>query len=280
MKLSFSSNAKDQSTSVMPKSLTKQKEIIPKNVSSYDVRKAEILLVMQSVVSHISHNSINSFPDLFRLMFPDSNIASSMELGRTKIGYIINHGPAPYFKDKLFKSLVPACLSNAPRFVSCFDESFNKVSNKQQLDVHIIYFDDKEQTVKRCYIGSQFMGTATSEETLKSFREVHGKLDFLHNMLQISMDGPNVNWKMIDLIKEEKREFDSEKPALLNIGSCGFHVLHGAYKTALSTTDWKLDKFLKACYSIFKNRQLDELIISEVMICLIPMMVKILHICF
>ena len=29
MKLSFSSNAKDQSTLVMPKSLTKQKEIIP-----------------------------------------------------------------------------------------------------------------------------------------------------------------------------------------------------------------------------------------------------------
>ena len=29
--------------------------------------------------------------------------------------------------------------------------------------------------------------------------------------------------------------------------------MHGAYKTALSTTDWKLDKFLKACYSIFKK---------------------------
>ena len=83
------------------------------------------------------------------------------------------------------------------------------------------------------------MGTATAEETLESFKEVHGKLDFLHNMLQISMDGPNVNWKMIDLIKEEKREFDSEKPALLNIGSCGLHVLHGAYKTALCTIDWK-----------------------------------------
>ena len=85
----------------MPKSLTKQKEIIPKNVSSYDVRKAEILLVMQSVVSHTSHNSMNSFPDLFRLMFPNSNIASSMELGRMKIGYIINHGLASYFKNKL-----------------------------------------------------------------------------------------------------------------------------------------------------------------------------------
>ena len=81
------------------------------------------------------------------------------------------------------------------------------------------------------------MGAATSEETLESFKEVHGKLDFLHNMLQISMDGPNVNWKMIDLIKKEKREFDSEKTALLNIGSCGLHVLHGAYKAALSTTD-------------------------------------------
>ena len=86
---------------------------------------------------------------------------------------------------------------------------------------------------------------------LRILKEVHGKLDFLHNMLQRSMDGPNVNWKMIDLIKEEKREFDSEKPALLNIGSGGPHVWHGAYKTALSTTDRKLDKFLKDCYSVF-----------------------------
>ena len=68
------------------------------------------------------------------------------------------------------------------------------------------------------------MGTATSEETLESFKEVHGKLDFLHSMLQISMDGPNVNWKMIGLIKEEKREFGSEKLALPNIGNCGLHV--------------------------------------------------------
>ena len=40
---------------------------------------------------------------------------------------------------------------------------------------------------------------------------------------------------------------------LLEMGSCGLHVLHGVYKTAQSVTSWKLDKFLKNCFFILKK---------------------------
>ena len=40
---------------------------------------------------------------------------------------------------------------------------------------------------------------------------------------------------------------------MINIGSCGLHVLHGAYKTALKETDWELEKTLKAAHAIFKK---------------------------
>ena len=50
-----------------------------------------------------------------------------------------------------------------------------------------MYFDDAESLVKRRYIGSQFMGTATAAETLDSFKEGHCDLDYVHNMIQISM---------------------------------------------------------------------------------------------
>ena len=42
------------------------------------------------------------------------------------------------------------------------------------------------------------MGTTTPAETLDSFKEVPCDLDFFHNMIQILMDGPNVNWKMLE----------------------------------------------------------------------------------
>ena len=40
---------------------------------------------------------------------------------------------------------------------------------------------------------------------------------------------------------------------MLNIGSCGLHVLHGAYKTEHKKTDWEVEKRLEAAYGIFKQ---------------------------
>ena len=55
------------------------------------------------------------------MMFPDAKIAASMELGRNKLKYIINHGLVPYFKNILTEDLGSA------EFLSvCFDEILNK----------------------------------------------------------------------------------------------------------------------------------------------------------
>lgn len=65
------------------------------------------------------------------------------------------------------------------------------ISNTKQMDIHLIYFDDESKRLKRLYIGTQFMGTATTKETLETFEELHGKLDDAHNMIQILMDTSN-----------------------------------------------------------------------------------------
>ena len=66
------------------------------------------------------------------------------------------------------------------------------------MDVRLIYF----KLVRRRYTGFQVMGTATTEETLdwKHSRKFMGNLtmpilDYV--MIQISVDRPNVNWKML-----------------------------------------------------------------------------------
>ena len=45
----------------VPKSATNQKEVIPKIVPSSKIKKLEILLSVQSFVSHVSHSIVNNF---------------------------------------------------------------------------------------------------------------------------------------------------------------------------------------------------------------------------
>ena len=114
------------------------------------------------------------------------------------------------------------------------------------------------------------MGHANAEETFQSMQAVHGKLELTHNLVQVSMDSPNVNWKTEEIIKEYRERGDPDGPDLTEIGSCGLHVLHGAYGKAQKATDWNLDKLLKAIYSIFKlspAQREDHLKVNELLEC-------------
>ena len=132
-----------------PTSCTIQKLLFSNPVLPSVVTKAEILFAIQSVMSHFTHNSWNDFPALFKLIFPDSEIVLKILLGRTKLGHVINYGLASYFRGKLFNSLKLESVYVTPKFTSCFDESFNRISNRKQLDVHLIYFDYAGSLVKR-----------------------------------------------------------------------------------------------------------------------------------
>lgn len=74
-----------------------KKKLVSSSAIQTAAPKAEVLLAMQSLISHMSHNSMNDFGELFKKMFPENEIASKIEIGRTKMSYIINFGPAPYF---------------------------------------------------------------------------------------------------------------------------------------------------------------------------------------
>ena len=119
------------------------------------------------------------------------------------------------------------------------------------MHVHVIFFDSSKQVV-RSFIGSHFMGHASAEDTLAPLKEVHKDLDLVLNLVQVSIDGPNVNWKTVEIIEDHRKIQDPNCPNLIVIGSCGLHVVHGDYGAGQNATDWSLDKFLKAIYSIFK----------------------------
>ena len=82
------------------------------------------------------------------------------------------------------------------------------------MDVRYWHSDTGQDSLR--YLGSEFLGHATAANLLTHFKDGIRQLD-PNRLLQVSMDGPSVNWKVYtDLARECKTQ---ELPELLNIGS-------------------------------------------------------------
>ncbi|XP_065676426.1 uncharacterized protein LOC136092344 [Hydra vulgaris] len=61
------------------------------------VTKVEIIWTLNVVISHFFLRSCLNLNEIFKSMFSDSTIASKFALSKTKCGYLINFGLAPYY---------------------------------------------------------------------------------------------------------------------------------------------------------------------------------------
>ena len=98
----------------------------------YDEKKmfAEIRWALKQVLCGYSDNSCEGTVNVFGVIFPDSEIVVSIELGRNKLKYIMNRGLVPYFKDIFTEDLGSA------EFLSvCLDESLNKTTQNCEMDL-------------------------------------------------------------------------------------------------------------------------------------------------
>ena len=92
-------------------------------------------------------------------------------------------------------------LKETQCFVISFDESFNNEFHKEQMDFFVKYFN-KDRVVCR-YLTSRFLGHTCAEDLKKEFEEGIQEFD-IKKMVQVSMDGTNVNWILYDSIVEER----------------------------------------------------------------------------
>lgn len=60
------------------------------------------------------------------------------------------------------------------------------------------------------------------------------------------MDGPAVNWKFLRLLREEQN-CDN----IIDIGSCGLHIIHGALQSGHKSAGWNVNEFLRGIYYLF-----------------------------
>ena len=129
---------------------------------------------------------------IFLKMFPDSYIARAFSCGASKCAYIVNHGLAPYFRSQLLQQ-----IRGLDSFVLLFDESLNKYTQNKQMDLHIRFFDDSVNEVVTRYYTSHFMGHAYADTMIDAFIEICQDLN-LTKLIQLSMDGPAVNWSFYE----------------------------------------------------------------------------------
>ena len=65
------------------------------------------------------------------------------------------------------------------------------------------------------------------------------------------MDGPAVNWNVLELFDEKLDSKDLLKT--LNTDSCGQHSVHGALKMGMKSVDWNIEKIIKSMFWILHH---------------------------
>lgn len=207
--------------------------------------KAEILWTLKIVESHYSFRSAEKSAELFRLMFPDSQVAAEFKCGQTKASYLTSFGLAPHFSKLLLD-----CVNSSPEYVLLFDESSNHKTQTKQLDFHVRYWSDN--AVRTHYLTSEFLGHSAAIDLQQKFSKVISESNFKQaNLLQISMDGPSVNLNLLEKINNDM--ITNHNVGLLNVGSCGLHVMHNAFRRGCEASQWELESFLTSAYILFRD---------------------------
>lgn len=219
--------------------------------------KAEILWCLLSVKKHYSHRGAADAVSLFPIMFEDSETAKKMKLQKTKIGYTIVHGLVPFFRRQL-----QDLLEKTKYLVVGFDESLNKVSQTQQMDISVRYWNVENEEVSTRYFNSVFLSASKAIDLKDGLKTGVGSKN-LTKILQVSMDGPGVNFKMLRELKLDLSAENNNNSVLLEIGSCGLHKVNGAFKAGVKTSGWDLDLFFKALYQLFHNVLAEDLIFKS-----------------
>ncbi|KAG8171120.1 hypothetical protein JTE90_015572 [Oedothorax gibbosus] len=213
-----------------------------------EVTKTEVLLCLLAVHRHQSVWDVSSLVDLLPLLFPDSEIASGVKLHKTKVSYGITYGLAPYFKEQLRETLLQCDM-----FAVGFDESLNKVSQNQQMDLVVRFWHPDKNEVCTRYLTSVFLGKSAVTDILIAFQNGLTGFD-LKKMVQVSMDGPNVNKAFYSNLSSSLAEnCEPDGPKLINFGTCGLHTVHLAFKTGCKNMQWEIVSFLRALYNLFQN---------------------------
>ena len=216
-----------------------------------DVISAETMWVVHGVMSNSSFHSNSSINKVFLKMFHDSAIAKKFQLGETKTKYMLEHGLQVHFQHLLLKNVLTNTVSKY--FVVCFDETLNDNLQEKQLDIYVRFWDC-DKVITR-YIQSEFLGKAQATHLVSCFENLN-KILSLRHLVQVSMDGPNVNHKAHKELNAISRNMYDH--GFLNIGTCPLHIVHNALKAMeppkiIEDKAFNVGEFLTNVFRLFQD---------------------------
>lgn len=221
--------------------LSKSKRIL---TDTEKVLNAEVLQALHVTQYNISFSSAADHSSLFQAMFPDSAIAAAYKQSYTKISYILKFGIADYLKKQLIYD-----VKGVP-YTFKFDET-TTIQTKKQYDGYLQYWSPSRNEIVNAYCGSVFIGHCNHKDLVKHYREFESELELdSTNLLQLGMDGPNVNKKFATVLAAQVESDTDTK--VLDIGTCSLHPVHTAYRKGLKELDFDFDGFFCDVHFFFK----------------------------
>ncbi|CAN7985972.1 unnamed protein product [Ixodes hexagonus] len=208
------------------------------------VTNAEVLWTLKVVTSHFSYRSSAQAGELFQRMFPDSEVAKAFSCGEKKCAYVTCHGLRPFFLSTLQRE-----VEQCEHCVVLLDESANDYLHRKQMDVYIRFWNSSHKVATRYYT-SVFMGHSTAEDIQGKLLSALEPLP-LEKILQISMDGPNVNLKFFKNFQAHLQQ--TYQVQCVDIGTCGLHTMHNAYRAGITASKWGIDCLLSSLSTLFEG---------------------------
>ena len=104
------------------------------------------------------------------------------------------------------------------------------------MGIQIRFWNESVSEFQTCYLPSWFFKRPNADNILHEFLEATDALP-QKSMIMVSMDGPNTNWKVYENLKSHRTE--KEFPQIIDVGSCGLHVVHRTFQTGMKANGWK-----------------------------------------
>ena len=254
----MASSIGDKSTTSLSANTVLSQSTIDTNIIFNSVTKAEIIWSLFSVCEGFSNNSAKYLKQTFQSMFSECPTAQKFQLWPDKLKYVFNWGLAPRFKDFLKTK-----LQDSEFLVISFDESLSKSTQNCQMDIGIIFWSQEAKQVEVRYWDFRFLGHATSGDLLENFNKSLDGLG-ISKIIQISMDGSSVRWCFYNEVVKNRKEMELYQ--LINIGSCGLHIIHGSFKIGIEVTDWNVKATAEGAFRVLHDspaRRADYISISR-----------------
>ena len=94
-----------------------------------------------------------------------------------------------------------ATVNKSPFYLIGFDESLNHMLQDKQMDIHARFWDSENSQAETRFLTSMFLEKATPEDLQQEL--LHGIINLdPKKASMLSMDGPNVNWLVLQLLNE------------------------------------------------------------------------------